>query len=106
MARASSTCLPRTRRPAKGQHPGRASLKNLGHCLKALHKVVEDEDLQSLALPRLATGVGGLDWELVRPLLDQHLGQIGIPSSSTPRFTPDRKPSNRTDADARQRSKR
>ena len=64
---------------AKGQHPGRASLKNLGHCLKALHKAVEKEGLESLALPRLATGVGGLDWDLVRPLLEQHLGTLGIP---------------------------
>lgn len=64
---------------AKGQHPGRASLKHVGHCLKALAREIEKEDLQSIALPRLATGVGGLDWDLVRPLLDQHLGTLGIP---------------------------
>ena len=65
---------------SKGQHPGRASLKNLGDCLKALQKVAEKEQLKSLALPRLATGVGGLDWELVEPLLEQHLG--GLEKSS------------------------
>jgi O-acetyl-ADP-ribose deacetylase (regulator of RNase III) len=64
---------------AKGSHPGRASLQNLGHCLKALHAWVLKEELQSLALPRLATGVGGLDWELVRAELDAHLGDLGIP---------------------------
>ena len=64
---------------AKGGHPGRASLKNLGHCLKALNGWVQKEGLESLALPRLATGVGGLDWDLVRPELQAHLGSLGIP---------------------------
>ena len=64
---------------AKGKHPGRASLKYLGHCLKALHTHVEKEQIGSLALPRLATGVGGLDWDLVRPLIHQHLGPLPIP---------------------------
>jgi O-acetyl-ADP-ribose deacetylase (regulator of RNase III) len=63
----------------RGGNPGRASLQNLGHCLKALHALVEAEDLQSVALPRLATGVGGLDWDLVRPELRAHLGGLGIP---------------------------
>jgi len=64
---------------AKGGHPGRASLKNLGHCLKALHGWAEKERLTSIALPRLATGVGGLDWNLVRPELEAHLGSLDIP---------------------------
>ena len=33
----------------------------------------------SLALPHLATGVGGLDWNEVAPLVEQHLGDLGIP---------------------------
>jgi hypothetical protein len=28
---------------------------------------------------RLATGVGGLDWKDVKPLLEKHLGQLSIP---------------------------
>ena len=32
-----------------------------------------------MALPRLATGVGGLDWADVKPLIQQHLGDLGIP---------------------------
>ena len=63
---------------ARGGHPGRASLQNLGRCLKALHSWIEREDLESIALPRLATGVGGLDWELVRPELNRHLGHLGM----------------------------
>jgi O-acetyl-ADP-ribose deacetylase (regulator of RNase III) len=33
----------------------------------------------SLALPRLATGVGGMNWDDVRPLIDKHLGDLAIP---------------------------
>lgn len=70
-----------TQDPPKGagQHPGRASVKHVGHCLKALHKLAETEGLTSIALPRLATGVGGLEWQLVHPLIEQHLGSLPIP---------------------------
>jgi hypothetical protein len=30
-------------------------------------------------LPRLATGVGGLQWSEVFPLIEQHLGDLSIP---------------------------
>jgi hypothetical protein len=30
-------------------------------------------------LPRLATGVGGLAWEEVKPLIEQHLGSLDVP---------------------------
>ena len=33
----------------------------------------------SVALPRLATGVGGMDWKDVRPLIEQHLAPLRIP---------------------------
>lgn len=66
--------------PARaGAHPGRASPKHVGHALKALHKLIEAEHITSLALPRLATGVGGLEWSEVEPLLRQHLGTLDIP---------------------------
>jgi O-acetyl-ADP-ribose deacetylase (regulator of RNase III) len=62
-----------------GQHPGRATVKHIGHCLRELHKFVEAEGLKSLALPRLASGVGGLEWQEVEPLVHQHLGGLKIP---------------------------
>jgi O-acetyl-ADP-ribose deacetylase (regulator of RNase III) len=62
-----------------GAKPGRASVEHLNHALKALHKWVETEGVTSLALPRLATGVGGMDWDTVRPLIEKHLGDAGIP---------------------------
>ncbi|MED5609540.1 MULTISPECIES: macro domain-containing protein [Pseudomonas] len=59
--------------------PAKASLENVGHCLRELAKFVEGEGVRSLALPCLATGVGGLDWKDVRPLLDRYLGHLDIP---------------------------
>lgn len=63
----------------KGGHPGRASLQNVGHCLKHLADEVQKAGYKSLALPRLATGVGGLDWKDVKPLVERHLGSLKIP---------------------------
>lgn len=71
-----------TQQPAEGHHggkPGRATVSNVAHALKALRQLGETEDLHSIALPRLATGVGGLSWEEVKPLVIQHLGDLGIP---------------------------
>jgi len=71
-----------TQDPVEGHHggtPGPASEKHVGHALKALHQFVEQEKPTSLALPRLATGVGALDWSRVKPLIQQHLGGLRIP---------------------------
>jgi O-acetyl-ADP-ribose deacetylase (regulator of RNase III) len=62
-----------------GAKPGRATTANVNHALRALAHEVQKEGWASLALPRLATGVGGLDWDEVKPLVEQHLGGLGIP---------------------------
>lgn len=62
-----------------GARPGKASLENVNRVLRELRKLVESEGLASLALPRLATGVGGLDWADVSPLVQRHLGDLPIP---------------------------
>lgn len=64
---------------AHGAKPGRATLPHVNHCLKRLHQELARGGIRSLALPRLATGVGGLDWKDVRPLIQQHLGDLPIP---------------------------
>ena len=33
----------------------------------------------SIALPRLACGLTGLDWNEVKPLIENQLGDLGIP---------------------------
>lgn len=63
----------------RGARPGKASLTNVAHALANLRKALVEDAVESLALPRLATGVGGLTWESVSPLVTQHLGDLGIP---------------------------
>ncbi|MFN8003184.1 MAG: macro domain-containing protein [Acidobacteriota bacterium] len=60
-------------------HPGRASLQSVNQALRELRQLIEREHLRSVALPRLATGVGGLNWEDVYPLVTKHLGDVSIP---------------------------
>jgi len=59
-----------------GSRPGRANIANVNHCLKRLRHELEKDGVGSLAMPKLATGVGGLDWNQVRPLIDQHLADL------------------------------
>jgi O-acetyl-ADP-ribose deacetylase (regulator of RNase III) len=59
-----------------GSKPQKASVSSVNHALRALRKIIDDESIGSVALPRLATGVGGLDWAEVRPLIDRQLGDI------------------------------
>lgn len=65
--------------PDERSHPGKASMHNVDRALKALRKLVEKEKLTSIALPRLATGVGGMIWTDVEALINKHLGDVDIP---------------------------
>jgi O-acetyl-ADP-ribose deacetylase (regulator of RNase III) len=62
-----------------GHISGKARIEHVNHALRSLRQLVEKESLASLALPRLATGVGGLAWSEVKPLIESHLGDLPIP---------------------------
>lgn len=62
-----------------GSKPGKASIEYVNRSLKNLKELIEQEKIESLALPRLATGVGSVDWEDVRPLIYKHLEDLDIP---------------------------
>jgi O-acetyl-ADP-ribose deacetylase (regulator of RNase III) len=64
---------------AQGERPGRATTHNVAHAMKALREHIDSEGFASVALPRLATGVGGLEWTEVQPIIAQHLGDLKIP---------------------------
>jgi len=61
-----------------GARPGKATVSNVNHALRALKKIISKEKLQSVAIPRLATGVGGLSWDDVLPLIKNQLGDLDI----------------------------
>lgn len=64
---------------AHGARPGRATLSNVAHCLQRLCFLVEKEKIRSLALPAIATGVGGLAWKDVKPVVWEKLSGLTIP---------------------------
>lgn len=70
-----------TQEPAvsHNSHPGGASHKYVNNCLKELVKAIKKEGVTSLAIPRLATGFGQMEWDEVLPLIKEHLGDVGIP---------------------------
>ena len=65
--------------PNNRAHPGKATTHNINHALKELRSIIEKQGIDSVALPRLATGVGGLEWTEVEPLIKRHLGDLEIP---------------------------
>jgi O-acetyl-ADP-ribose deacetylase (regulator of RNase III) len=69
-----------------GGTPGRASSEYVNHSLRELRRMAGGDKFSSLALPRLATGVGALGWDVVRPLIDHHLGDLNIPIFVYTRF--------------------
>ena len=61
---------------------GRSSRPNkiAGHrALRAVNKLVIDERFNSIALPRIGSGVGGIDWLEVRGMMASQLGELIIP---------------------------
>jgi O-acetyl-ADP-ribose deacetylase (regulator of RNase III) len=62
-----------------GSKSGRATLPNVNHCLRRLRHAIEKDEIGSLALPAIATGVGGLAWKDVKPLIESNLGDLAIP---------------------------
>jgi len=63
----------------EGGRPGRAHTEHVNHALHELKKLAQQEKVGSLALPRLATGVGGLDWAHVEPLVRTQLAELKVP---------------------------
>lgn len=44
--------------------------------LVALRELIETQKISSIALPPLGCGNGGLDWNVVKPLIEKHLGGL------------------------------
>jgi O-acetyl-ADP-ribose deacetylase (regulator of RNase III) len=63
----------------KGEKPGKATVSYVSHALRGLRELAIREKFKSVAMPRLATGVGRLDWGDVEPFIHENLGDLGIP---------------------------
>ena len=46
--------------------------------LAALVAYLKTNPVKSLAMPALGCGNGGLDWKLVKPMIEKHLGELDL----------------------------
>lgn len=62
--------------PTKGHWRQRAKLESVRDGLVALHEVIQKNQIRSIAIPPLGCGNGGLDWHVVRPLIETALSDL------------------------------
>jgi O-acetyl-ADP-ribose deacetylase (regulator of RNase III) len=73
--------------PTKRHWRGKSRLEDIEAGLKALVREVEQRRIGSIALPPLASGLGGRDWKKeIRPLVETYLGSL--PSTRVIAFEP------------------
>ena len=58
---------------------GHADIETVEMCFRSLAENHETEGIQSLAMPRIAAGLGGLPWEDVKEMIETHLAPLPIP---------------------------
>jgi O-acetyl-ADP-ribose deacetylase (regulator of RNase III)/uncharacterized protein YwgA len=64
--------------PTKRDWKHRSSYAYIEEGLKALVTLINERKIQSIALPPLGCGNGGLLWSKVKPMIEEHLGVLGI----------------------------
>jgi len=62
--------------PTKGHWRARSRLSDIKTGLADLRRVIGDRGIESIAVPPLGCGNGGLDWREVRPLIHDALGDL------------------------------
>lgn len=62
--------------PTKKHWRSPSKLEWIQEGLKSLVQVVRDYDIESIAIPPLGVGNGGLSWVLVKPLIEDAMGEL------------------------------
>ncbi len=62
--------------PTKAHWRSRSKLCDIKVGLRSLRTVISERNIQSIAIPPLGCGNGGLDWNEVRPLIVEALGDL------------------------------
>ena len=60
----------------KNHWRGRSRIKWVDKALDNLSDYLSTSDITSVAIPRPGCGLGGLDWDEVKPLVETHLGGL------------------------------
>jgi len=76
--------------PTKDHWRSRSKLPDIERGLKDLQAVIRESKVESIALPALGCGNGGLSWADVRPLIEEYLGDL--PDVSVLVFPPSHAP--------------
>jgi O-acetyl-ADP-ribose deacetylase (regulator of RNase III) len=74
----------------EGCLPGRATEHNINVALKNLRKEIGKNKYKSIAITKIGTGVGGLNWDHVEPLINKHLGDLDIPVYVYEKYVPNK----------------
>ena len=64
--------------PTKGHWKSRSRLADIDAGLRDLRRVLQEYDVESLAMPPLGCGLGGLSWSEVRPRIDAALSELPV----------------------------
>ncbi|MCY4068622.1 MAG: macro domain-containing protein [Acidimicrobiaceae bacterium] len=64
--------------PTKGHWRAKSRIRDVAHGLDDLSRVIEDLRISSIALPALGCGLGGLDWNEVRVLVEERLSGLDV----------------------------
>lgn len=62
--------------PTKEHRRGKTKLCWIEEGLKDLRSVICREGISSIAMPAIGCGLGGLDWDQVRPLIEKNLSDL------------------------------
>jgi O-acetyl-ADP-ribose deacetylase (regulator of RNase III) len=63
--------------PTKRHWKGASKIEDITLGLVDLKKVIGDYNINSIAIPPLGAGLGGLDWQIVKGEIVAALGEIG-----------------------------
>ncbi len=62
--------------PTKRHWRGKSRIEDIQTGLAALAEEIRERNIQSIAIPALGSGLGGLDWNEVRPLIERALAAL------------------------------
>lgn len=62
--------------PTKRHWRGKSRIEDIDLGLVDLVKVIRDKGIRSIAIPPLGSGLGGLDWDEVRPRIERALAEL------------------------------
>ena len=62
--------------PTKRHWRGKSRIEDIEAGLNALGEVIRERDIRSIAIPALGSGLGGLEWSVVRPRIEEALSRF------------------------------